>query len=81
MEELLEHENRGNTRQSEAEALILEMMPETGVIAAKDVIEEAKRRGISESSVKRARITLGIRAVKTPEGWLWQGKRLQEPVF
>ena len=81
MEELLGQENRGNTRQSEAEALILEMMPETGVIAAKDVIEEAKRRGISDRTITRCRKILGIRAVKTPDGWLWQGKRTAEPVF
>ena len=81
LDEMLEHENRSHQSRDAAADLIREMMPDTGVVAAKDVIAEAKRRGITHSAMVRARKALGIRTVKTPDGWYWQGERKEEPIF
>ena len=81
LDEMLEHENRSHQSRDAAADLIREMMPDTGVVAAKDVIAEAKRRGIADYSLARARNKLGIKTYKTPEGWLWKGECQEEPVF
>ncbi len=41
------------------------------LLSARQVIEAAKRKGISPATLTRARLECGLRARKTWQGWIW----------
>jgi hypothetical protein len=58
-----------------AKAFIKDVLA-SGPEAANDVIERGKQEGLSERTLKRAKMDLGVQSVKSGEGkdqkWLWQ---------
>lgn len=64
LDEMLTQENRNPTARDEAADFLREMFRDTGVIAARRIIEEAESKGISHSALYRARNKLNIRMHK-----------------
>ena len=58
---------------NEAEAWLTERLraAEDDVVLASVLLEEAKRDGINEKSLRRAKHRLGVGSTKAESGWSW----------
>lgn len=70
------HELLQNTPTSEsvlarAEKLIQELLKD-GPVASEDVFDKAKAQRISPRTLKTAKKKLGVKSIKTKEGWQWK---------